>query len=103
MADETNEKKQAEGTTETTDNNEAGTATGLNIVQEAQRVRDEIKAENDRREAILKEEQKLRAEQMLAGTAGGRVEPKEPKQETAKDYAKRVMSGGLNEKATETD
>lgn len=31
----------------------------------------QIKAENDRRENILKEEQKLRAEQMLAGTAGG--------------------------------
>jgi len=51
---------------------------GLSIVEEAQKVRDEIKAENDRREQILKEEQKLRAEQMLAGTAGGnvKVEPK---------------------------
>lgn len=49
-------------------------ASGLSIVQEAQKVRDEIRAENDRRERILAEEQKLRAEQMLSGS--GAIIPK---------------------------
>ena len=64
---------------------------GLSIVEEAKKVRDEIRAENDRREAILKQEQNLQAERMLAGTAGGRVEPQAPREETAKEYADRVM------------
>ena len=67
-------------------------AQGLSIVEEAQKVRDEIRAENDRREAILKKEQDLRAEQMLAGTAGGRQEPKEL---SNKDYAQKALGGSL--------
>lgn len=46
----------------------------LSIVDEAKKVRDEIKAENDRRERLLREDQKLQAEKMLAGTAGGYIQ-----------------------------
>jgi len=42
----------------------------LSIVDEAKKIRDEIRAENDRRETILKEEQKLQAERMLGSSAG---------------------------------
>lgn len=42
----------------------------LSIVEEAKKIRDEIKAENDRRERILLEEQKLQAEKMLGSSAG---------------------------------
>jgi hypothetical protein len=42
----------------------------LSIVEEAKKIRDEIKAENDRREKILSDEQKLHAERLLTGTAG---------------------------------
>lgn len=58
----------------TTDDKNARDFGATNIVEEAQRVRDEIRAENDRREKILREEQKIHAERLLAGTAGGRVE-----------------------------
>lgn len=42
----------------------------LSIVEEAAKLRDEIRAENDRREALLREEQNLHAERMLGGTSG---------------------------------
>lgn len=74
-------------------NNDAGNQ-GLSIVEEAKKVRDEIKAENDRRENLLKEEQRLHAERMLAGTAGGRIEVPE-KIETPKEYADKVMKGEI--------
>lgn len=45
----------------------------LSIVDEAKRLRDEIRAENDRRERILQDEQKLHAERLLSGTAGAPV------------------------------
>lgn len=69
----------------------------LSIVEEAKKVRDEIRAENDRRERILAEEQKLKANEMLAGTAGGRVEI-EVKEETPKEYAARVLAGKVKAK-----
>jgi hypothetical protein len=42
----------------------------LSIVDEAKKIRDEIRAENDRRERILASEQKLQAERMLGSSAG---------------------------------
>ena len=83
------EKKETE---DTGSNEEEETSSNLNIVEQAQRVRDEIKAENDRREKILREEQKLRAEQMLAGT-GGAVPPKEKKELTPREYKDGVEKG----------
>ena len=47
----------------------------LSLVDEAKKVRDEIRTENDRREEILKEEQKLTSEKLLGGTSGGHIEP----------------------------
>lgn len=65
----------------------------LSIVDEAKNVRDEIKQENDRREKILQEEQKLRANNMLGGTSGGHVEatkvsPEDEKKARAKEFFK---------------
>ena len=50
--------------------NEKQIPEALSIVEEAKKVRDEIKAENDRREQILAQEQKLQAERMLGSSAG---------------------------------
>ena len=66
----------------------------LSIVDEARKLRDEIRAENDRRQEILNEEQKLKSEQLLSGTGGGRVEP-EVKEETPKEYMEKVMRGEI--------
>ena len=65
----------------------------LSIVDQAKRLHEQIKAENDRRENILKQEQKLHAERMLAGTGGGNV-PKQKLDETPKEYKDRIMRGG---------
>lgn len=65
----------------------------LSIVEEAAKIRDEIKAENDRRERFLAEEQKLHAEKMLGSTAGQPQEQQAPKEETPKEYAEKVMNG----------
>jgi hypothetical protein len=61
----------------------------------------EARAENDRRERLLKEEkalqerkEKLHAEQMVGGhTTIGATE--EPKEETAEEYADRIMRGNV--------
>jgi len=72
----------------------------LNIVDEARAIRDEIrqakeelKAENDRKE-------KIQSEELLAGTTGGKVEV-EKKEETPKDYAAKILTGAANDKPTE--
>jgi hypothetical protein len=48
----------------------------LSIVDEAKRLRDEMKAENDRREKLLADEQKMQAERLLTGTAGSNIPQK---------------------------
>ena len=67
----------------------------LSIVDEARKLRDEIKAENDRREKILADEQKLQAERMLGSSAGAQIPVVAPPVETAKDYANKVMKGEI--------
>jgi hypothetical protein len=68
----------------------------LSAIDAAKKIQEQIAAENDRREEILKREEKLHAERMLAGTAGGGIPKEEPKEETPEEYAKRVISGDLN-------
>ena len=67
----------------------------ISIVDEARSIRDEIvrakedlKAENERKE-------KIQANEMLGSSAGGHIEAEPPKEETAKEYAERVMKGDL--------
>ena len=65
----------------------------LSIVDEAKKVRDEIKAENDRREEILKKEQKLESDKLLGGVSGGHVDapvvsPEDAKKAGAKEFFK---------------
>jgi hypothetical protein len=67
----------------------------LSIVEEAKKLRDEIRAENDRREKILADEQKLQAERMLGSSAGAQIPVVAPPVETAKDYANKVMKGEI--------
>jgi hypothetical protein len=63
---------------------------GLSVVDEAKKLRDELKAENEKRKSILAQEQKLQAERMLSGS-GAIVQPTPPKVESAKEYAEKVM------------
>jgi serine phosphatase RsbU (regulator of sigma subunit) len=49
-----------------------------------------LKAENDKVQEELLRREKLKAEIALAGTAGGRVEPKPAPPETDKEYTERI-------------
>jgi len=68
----------------------------LSIVEEARKIRDDIKSENDRREKILEEDRKLRAESILGGTTGGAIPPVEPQEVTPKDYVDKLQKGEVN-------
>ena len=67
----------------------------LSIVDEAKKIRDDIKAENDRRERLLADEQRLQAERMLGSSAGAQIPQAEPKVDTPKEYAEKVMKGEI--------
>ncbi len=61
---------------------------------------DKLKADNDKFEKELvrgrqlkAESQKLEAEKMLGGTAGGKVEPTEPAKLTDQEYSDKFMKG----------
>ena len=70
----------------------------LSVLDQAKKLHEDIKKENDRRENILKEEQKLHAERMLAGTGGGGIPHKEAAKPTDKEYAEAALRGEvLNE------
>jgi len=72
----------------------------LSLVEEAQKVRDEIKSENDRREEILKKEEALKANEMLGGTSGGHVEaPVVSEEELKKQKAAEFFKGTALEDA----
>jgi hypothetical protein len=59
----------------------------LSAIDEAKKVRDELKFENDRREKLLAEEQKLQSERMLAGKSqlDAPVTPEDPAKKMADD------------------
>jgi len=68
--------------------------TPMSIVDEAKKVRDEIRGENDRREKILADEQKLRANELLGGNSGGnipRLTPEEELEKKAEEGAKEIV------------
>lgn len=64
---------------------------------------EQIKKEKAEYAEIRDELQKLRSDQLLSGTAGIRQEPTPPKEESSSDYMNKVMSGGLNERASTED
>lgn len=72
----------------------------LTPVEKGEKLRDEINEANKEAERLLRERKELDAENALSGNSGSNVKP-EPKEETAVEYSKRVMEGGLNEKPSE--
>jgi hypothetical protein len=69
--------------------------TAVSIIDEAKKVRDEIRAENDRRAQMLEREEKMQAEKMLGSSAGAQIPIVPPKQDTSKEYADKVMKGEI--------
>lgn len=74
------------------------TAKPVSIVDEAREIRNEIiKAKEGLKEEREKLE-KIQSESLLAGSSGGNVKIEAAKEETPAEYAKKVMSGELNDK-----
>ena len=67
----------------------------LSVLQQANAAKKELALENERMEKNMAEMRELQATNMLSGNidAGKPEEP--PKEETAKEYKDRVMSGKL--------
>jgi len=53
------------------------------------------KAENDRRENLIKREEELFARKQLGGQSSAGQTPEKPKEETPEEYAKRVMANDI--------
>jgi hypothetical protein len=96
MVDEKTLNEEQSVPQETKENTESDTSAGKSVIQKATEAAERaekaaaaLKAENDRKE-------KLAAETMLSSSAGGRVEPQEPKEETPKEYADKVLAGQIS-------
>ena len=62
------------------------------LFTEAKSLAERIEEGNKKSEELLKKQEQLLAASQLSGTAGGHLEPKE---ETPKEYAQRVLAGKL--------
>ena len=71
------------------------------VLEETKEAIDTLRREREEMAKIRDEINQLRSDQLLSGTAGIRNEPEKPKEESPREYMRKVMSGGLNERAKE--
>lgn len=67
----------------------------LSPIERAEQAAERFKQENDRRERLLREEQELRANDMLSGRAVQSPVQEQIKAESNQDYVKKVMTGEI--------
>lgn len=65
------------------------------VIEAANKAALELKAENDRKEALLKREEQLEARRILGGQTAGKGQEVVKKEETPKEYTQRVMKGQI--------
>jgi len=70
--------------------------TAVSIIDEAKKVRDEIRSENDRRVQMLEREEKMQAERMLGSSAGAQVPIMPAPKLSNVEYANKFMRGEVN-------
>lgn len=98
--DETKENQENESVSQdTAEAPKEDSNNGLSVIQSANAAAERaekaaaaLKAENDRKEQLM-------AEEKLAGTSGGKVEPEKPKEDTPEEYVQKVMNGEVGEKS----
>ena len=66
-----------------------------NMVTSAMEAAEKLKAENEKMAAHIKELKELKAVDILGGRTESAPVPEETKEETPKEYVKRVMSGNI--------
>jgi len=86
--------KKSEDEAKAAETEKAGGTEGENPIIKAEKVLEEIKKENDRKESLIKRDEDLTAKKMLGGVTQAGQEPAK-KVETPKEYKDRVMSGKL--------
>jgi hypothetical protein len=92
MANEEN-KKNEENPAEAEKTLPGGASNGeIGVIGQANQAAERLEAANKERERILEKEQQLYAKNLLAGRSEG--VPVQPKIETPKEYADRIMRGG---------
>ena len=91
--DEGEEKKEA-----TTDSGEGDKSESINDIDRANEAAERMARQNDRKEELIKREEKLAVQKALGGSSEAGKKSEEKKEESPADYAKRVMSGDLNDK-----
>jgi len=84
------EIKQTENTT-TEDSNVGSEPQATGLIDGANAAAERLEKANQKQEELITRQEELTAKQMLAGTADAGKEP-EVKEETAAEYAKRVMA-----------
>ena len=66
------------------------------VLEETKEAIAELKKEREEMGKVRDELQQLRSDQLLSGTAGGRVEPEPPKEETDEEYSEKFHNGEVN-------
>jgi hypothetical protein len=63
------------------------------LLEKTQKLVDELKVQNDRREQLLNREEQMRANALLSGKSEAGQTPPQPKEETPAEYVKRITYG----------
>ena len=91
----TNEETQTQTQTESAENTNAGSKpTPIDIVGEARTVREELGKTLEETKKIVEELRILRANEILGGTTNSTIPQQQAKEESAKEYAERMLRGG---------
>jgi len=70
----------------------------ISIVEEARQIRDEIIRQKEELQKTRDDIERLQTNNMLGGRSNAGEETEEkPKEETPKEYADKIMSGGAND------
>jgi hypothetical protein len=70
----------------------------LSVLDETKAAIEELKREKEASAKLKADLERLRSDQLLSGTAGARVEPTPPREETPQEYAARIERGEFNKK-----
>jgi len=89
----TNEEKPQEGAAD--DTREGIQQKTVSELDRADEIAERQKRENDRREELIYREELLAARKAVGGVADGGQESEKPKEETAEEYSKRILSGNV--------
>ena len=88
-------KESVQGKDNPTDGNTPEKESKPSMIDGAVLAAEELKKQNDRKEALLDREEKLAAHKALGGTTEAGQAPVK-KEETPREYTEKVMSGELN-------